>query len=268
MPWTIDHAAADLDLPKLNRPILIEGLPGIGNVGKVAVDFIVDELKAKRLLSLTSYHMPHSVFVNEDNLIELPQITLFYVKRKGKANDLLLLTGDVQPIDEVSCYEFSDLLLDQFQRLGGSDIITLGGIGLQEEPKEPKVYCTGTTAEAIGRYQKDSGMAANLYGIVGPIVGVSGLLLGLAGRRSIAGVSMLAETFGHPMYLGVKGARGILQVLNAKLELGLDLEQLDKEIEELETKVMGKVDEGAGLAKGRLHRIESRLIKDSTNYIG
>ena len=35
--------------PKLNDPIFIEGLPGIGNVGKVVTDFLIDELKAKKL---------------------------------------------------------------------------------------------------------------------------------------------------------------------------------------------------------------------------
>ena len=38
--------------PKLNKPIFIEGLPGIGNVGKLAVDFLIDELKAKNCLRL------------------------------------------------------------------------------------------------------------------------------------------------------------------------------------------------------------------------
>src|SRR3989344_5591518 len=33
-------------LPTLHNPLLIEGLPGIGNVGKIAVDFLVEELKA------------------------------------------------------------------------------------------------------------------------------------------------------------------------------------------------------------------------------
>ena len=28
---------------KATKPILIEGLPGIGNVGKVAIDFLIDE---------------------------------------------------------------------------------------------------------------------------------------------------------------------------------------------------------------------------------
>ena len=38
-------------VPKLNNPVLIEGLPGIGNVGKIAIDFIVEELKAQKLCS-------------------------------------------------------------------------------------------------------------------------------------------------------------------------------------------------------------------------
>ena len=37
---------------KLKNPLLIEGLPGIGNVGKVAVDFIIDNIKAKKILML------------------------------------------------------------------------------------------------------------------------------------------------------------------------------------------------------------------------
>ena len=42
-------------LPKLDDPIFIEGLPGIGNVGKLAVDFIVEEVKARPCRSFFSY---------------------------------------------------------------------------------------------------------------------------------------------------------------------------------------------------------------------
>lgn len=52
-------------VPKLSNVILIEGLPGIGNVGKIAIDFIVNELKAKSFADISSYDMPNSVFVNE-----------------------------------------------------------------------------------------------------------------------------------------------------------------------------------------------------------
>ena len=32
----------------LRNPLLIEGLPGIANVGKIAVDFLIEEFKAKK----------------------------------------------------------------------------------------------------------------------------------------------------------------------------------------------------------------------------
>ncbi len=44
---------------------------------------------------------------------------------------------------------------------------------------------------------KVKGVQTDLYGIVGPIVGVSGLLLGLADKKSNA-IAILAETYGHP----------------------------------------------------------------------
>ena len=52
-------------LPELDNPLLIEGLPGIGNVGTVVVDFLIDEMKAIKLFEFESYTFPHSVFVNE-----------------------------------------------------------------------------------------------------------------------------------------------------------------------------------------------------------
>ncbi|MBD3310551.1 proteasome assembly chaperone family protein, partial [Candidatus Woesearchaeota archaeon] len=69
--------------PKLRDPVLVEGLPGIANVGKVAVDFMIDELKAKKIYDIFSYTFPHSVFVNEDNLVELPSIEIFCARNKG-----------------------------------------------------------------------------------------------------------------------------------------------------------------------------------------
>ena len=229
--WKIDNIGKK---PKLNNPILVEGLPGIGNVGKVAVDFLIDELKAKKLYEITSHTFPHSVFVNEDNLVELPMIEVFYKKFDGKKQDLILLSGDVQPVDEVSSYEFSERVLDMTEQFKGKEIITLGGIGLAEVPKKPKVYCTGSTKKIIQKY-KNGMVNDKLYGVVGPIVGVSGLLVGLAKKRNMEGISFLAETYGHPMFLGIKGAIEILKVLDNKLNLKISMKRLNKEIKGIES---------------------------------
>ena len=251
---------------KLNNPLLIEGLPGIGNVGKVAVDFLIDELKAKKLYEITSYTFPHSVFVNEDNLVELPIVEVFYKQFKGKRG-LLLLGGDVQPIDEISSYEFSEKILDIVQKYHGKEIITLGGIGLPDIPKKPKVYCTGNTKKIIEKYKSE--MVSNkLYGVVGPIVGVSGLLLGLASRRNMEAITFLAETYGHPMYLGINGAKEILKVLNKELELKIDINKLDREIKDIESEIMKKTEQMSEVTKQiALKKFQKKFGKD-VDYIG
>jgi len=253
--------------PKLKRPIFIEGLPGIGNVGKVAVDFIIEELKAKKLYEITSYTFPHSVFVNEDNLVELPTIELFYKKFDKKRADLLLLAGDIQPIDEVGSYELSEKILDIVEQFKGKEVITLGGIGLPEIPKKPKVYCTGNLKKIVNKY-KNKMVNDKLYGVVGPIVGVSGLLVGLSTKRNIQAISLLAETYAHPMYLGIKGAREILKILNNKLSLGIDIDKLDKEIEEIEEEMIKRTEELTKISKQTaLKKLKSKFGKD-VDYIG
>ena len=236
-------------MPQLKNPIMIEGLPGIGNVGKVAVDFMIDELKAKKLFDLRSYSMPHSVFVTETNGVELPTIEVYYKKRGNGQRDLLFLAGDIQPTDEVSSYDFSHTILDMMTKLKSKELITLGGIGLPTAPENPKVYCTGSSKQYVEAFKKGTTMNNKLYGVVGPIVGVTGLLIGLAKEKNINGVCMLAETYGHPLYLGMKGSQEILKVLNKKLKLSLDLNQLTKEIKEVEEEIMKRTEQLSSMTK-------------------
>jgi uncharacterized protein len=262
MSWTINY------IKKLNikKPILIEGLPGIGNVGKVAVDFLIDGLHAEKIADFTSSMFPHSAFVNEDNLIELPKMELYF--KRGKTNDLLFIAGDIQPITEESCYDFCNAILDMFQQADGAEVITLGGIGLQKEPQSPAVFCTGNNKDVVSRYIKDTQMRNDIYGIVSPVVGVTGVLIGLAQRRKIDGVALLAETYAHPMYLGMRGARALIKVINSKIELGINLQELDQEIQDLELEVNERSKE-ISKAKNRdiMHKVRKRLGK-KINYIG
>ncbi|MFC1741168.1 PAC2 family protein [Nanoarchaeota archaeon] len=253
--------------PKLTRPILIVGLPGIANVGKIAADFIIDEVNAKPLYNLFSHDLPNSVFVNDKNLIELPTIEMYMKKRNGKG-DLLILTGDVQPADEASSYEFCEALLDTAKKLGVELIITLGGIGLAEVPKKPQVFVTGNSKEIIAKFQKGLKINEKLYGIVGPIIGVSGLLVGLAERKKIPAVCLLAETLGHPAYLGIKGARETVKTLNKKLTLNIKISDLDKEIEDIETEILTKTQELGKISKKQaLKKLQNRVQKEMS-YIG
>src|SRR3989344_919542 len=224
MPWKLRYYSK---LPKLKNPVFIEGLPGIGNVGKIAIDIILEETKAKKVLSFQSDQLPNPVFVNEQNLVELPKIEMYHQKIKGP--DFLFMSGDVQPTTEQSSYEFCRMIIKTLEGYKCNRLITLGGIGLNQIPKQPKVFCTGNSKSFTQEFVPYKAHL-NLYGVVGPIVGVSGLLLGLSDPAKIQSASLLAETFGHPIYIGFKGAREILRVLNEKYKLNLGLQKLDQEI--------------------------------------
>ncbi len=254
-------------MPKLSNTTLIVGLPGIGNVGKIAADFIIDEVKAKKIYNVFSHEMPNSVFVNDHNLVELPTIEMYAKKRNGKG-DLIILTGDVQPAEEKSSYDFCEAVLGIAKEMDASLIVTLGGIGLAEVPKKPQVYCTGNSKEAIKGFGKGLKLNKELYGVVGPIIGVSGLMIGLAGRRKIPAVCLLSETLGHPAYLGIKGAREIVKTLNKRLSLKIKISDLDKEIEDIEGEMLTKTQEfGKASKKQALKKLQGRIQKE-TNYIG
>jgi proteasome assembly chaperone (PAC2) family protein len=224
---------------KLKSPILIEGMPGIGNVGKISMDMLIEETRAELIMSFHSYKMPNSVFVNEKNLVDLPKISLHHKKIRGQ--DYIFLTGDVQPIDEESSYEFCEMIIHLFKEMKGKFIITLGGIGLSDVPENPEVYITGNNEKflkdvTLQLSKKKLKYNKNIYGKVGPIMGVSGVLLGLSKNFDVLAYSLLAETFGHPLFVGLKGSRAILHILNKNYSLDMNMARLDKEIKHMEQK--------------------------------
>ncbi len=262
MSWEIKQVAST----KIKNPILIEGLPGMGNVGKIAVDFLIDSFNAKKIFELTSYDLPHCVIVNEENLVELPSIDIYYKNTKDRT--LLFLAGDIQPLTEGSCYEFCHKVLDTFNKNEGIEIITLGGIALPRIPKKPRVYLTGNSKKFISKFQHPA-IQKNIHGMVGPIIGVSGLLPGLAGKRNIPAIALLAETFGHPNYLGIRGAREILSVLKKHYGLNVNLTELDNEADDLERQILSRTESLSQLDRSKfLTKRKFPLPQKPTDYIG
>jgi len=80
--------------PRLKEPILIEGLPGVGNVGKLAAEHLIDEIKAKKFAEVYSNDFPPQVLINDDGTIKLVRNELYYWK--GKDKQLVILVGDYQ----------------------------------------------------------------------------------------------------------------------------------------------------------------------------
>lgn len=251
--WQISNEAKH----DLKQPILIEGLPGVGNVGKIVVDYLIEEFDARKIMSFFSYTMPNSVFVKENNKVELPKIEIYH--KKIGDQDYLFLTGDVQPVTEKGSYSFTETILDILAKNNCKTIITLGGIGLSEEPDEPTVYCTGNSDELITLLKK-GGANNDIYGLVGPIIGVTGLLIGLSESKKIQSAALLTETKGHPIVLGMKAAKKSLEVLNKSFKLGIDIEEMEEKIQKMN-------DDMNAESKRKIEKRKKAKINETT-YIG
>jgi uncharacterized protein (TIGR00162 family) len=218
--------------PKLKNPILLEGLPGIGNVGKLAVEHLIESVNAIKFAELYSKDFPPQVFINTDGTIELVNNEFFYWKAKKKnQKDLILLTGDYQGLSSHGQYELVETILDIAQELGVKEIYTLGGYGLGHDIKDPKVLCA-TTDKKLVKTMKNYGAVFKKNEPGGGIVGASGLLLGLGKLRELKGVCLMGETPGY--LVDPKSAKAVLKIIMKITNMKINLSELEKKAKEIQ----------------------------------
>ena len=246
----------ELAKAELKNPILIEGLPGLGLVGKIAIRHLVKQLKAERLAYLYSPHFPYFVIVSKKGNVRLLRGTFYYWKNKKEKNDLVFFTGDSQAQTIEGQYEISDRILDFTKRYDVKLIITIGGYRMEAKDK-PKVVAAATDPELLNRALK---AGAEVSPTGSPIVGTAGLILGLAHFRKIDALCLLGETRG---YLPDPGsAKSVLEILQSMLGFDANLGALDEEIAKGEKMVtrLQKIEEKRALQAEETKKEEDKKV--------
>lgn len=216
---------------KLKNTILVVGLPGIGNVGKITADFLVEKLKAKKLADVYSYHLPPQVLLNNHAQARLVKNELYYKKRK-KGGDLLIFTGDFQGLTSQGQYEICFKVLELGKELDVNKIITLGGYQIGKLMEIPRVLGAYTSKSVRGEVEK-LGVVFSKNEPGGGIVGGAGLFLGIGSELfGLPGVCLMGETSGY--FTDPKSAKQVTKVLVDYLQLGMDTSDLDEKIKEIE----------------------------------
>jgi uncharacterized protein (TIGR00162 family) len=240
-------------------PILVEGLPGLGLVGKIAIRYLIKKLNAKKFAHLYSPHFPYFVLVNKKGNVRLLRGAFYFWKNEKGSNDLILFTGDSQSQTIEGQYEIADRMLDFAHKHKVKTIVTIGGYRMEATDK-PNVFVAATSQELIDR-ALSAGAAVSSSG--SPIVGTAGLILGLARFKKINALCLLGETRGYlPDPLS---ARSVLEVLKSAFNFDVNLTGLNEEITKAETMMtrLQKIEE-----KRALQAEETRKEEDKkTTYI-
>ena len=246
------------DSIQLENPVLIEGLPGLGMVGRIAVKYLVKKLKAKPFAHLYSPHFPYYVIVNSKGNIRLLRGVFYYWKNQQN-RDLILFTGDSQAQTIEGQYEIAAKIADYAKSKGVSLIITLGGYRKEVEGS-PKVYAVSTSRELLEKALKAECMKSPSGN---PIVGIAGILLGIARFKGLNALCLLGETRGYMP--DPKAAKSVLNALCKILELNIDLSGLDIEIERVE-KLIEKMHQIEARRESYIRRLKEE-DRERTSYI-
>lgn len=241
--------------PVLNKPVLIEGLPGVGNVGKIAADFLAEKLEAKHFATVLSKHFPPQALINNEGIGIMASNELFYVKDVGESHlDVIFLLGDFQAATaEGQFLVCNEMMNEIFLRYDVSTVFTLGGYGTGKMVDDAAVLGAATDTETRDKLAP--------YGVTfrpgepaGGIVGASAVLLGLAQFHGIEGACIMGETSGY--LVDYKSASKVLDVLEKLLGTEVDRTEFNEKCQQVDF-IAGKVKE-----------LENSKNKDSLGYIG
>ncbi len=228
-----------IEKPELNEPVLIEGLPGVGNVGKISAEYLKDKLEAKLFVEIYSKYLPPQVLMRGDGTLYLVKNELYYYKNPN-GRDLIILVGDYQGMNSEGQYELSYKVLEIVKEFGTKLIFTLGGYGTGNLVEEPKVFGAATDKDMVEEL-KNYGVYFSPTDPSGGIVGAAGLLLGLGSVAfDMRGVCLMGETSGY--FSDPKSALNVLKIVDKYFNLNLDLADMELRSQEI-TEITSQIKE-------------------------
>lgn len=176
--------------PKLRDPVFVVGLPGIGDVGRLVVQRIIKSSEAKLFAELYSPYFPDILIAEGNGICHLPRYT-FWASSSSDPN-IIVLTGEFHPIsDDIRAYHaISGTILDVAKKYGSKWVITIGGYSRPAE-ETGRIYVSSTSKEITASLASHG---ATVYR--GRIVGMTGVLIGLASISGLKGACILGVTSG------------------------------------------------------------------------
>jgi len=203
--------------PTLDNPVFVQGLPGFGNVGRIAAHLLTKFCSAKLFAELYSPYFPDYVSVSPKGIGLLPKYEFYFAPIEK--NNLVIMTGEMQPSfdDVIAHYHVCGEIVDFIERLGCHFVITLGGVPMLDD--KPQVYVAATSPRLAAEIVEKG---AALYS-KGRIIGGTGLTLALAKEHNLDGICLLGST---PGFKADRGAaflifKFLMKVLGKEIKEGL-----------------------------------------------
>ena len=183
---------------ELDSPVMVEGLPGAGLVGKIAADHLVEELDMEYYGALHCEGLPKVAAYERDSSVVRPPVRLY----ADEATNLLVLQSDV-PVSPTQASKFTSCLSGWIEDAG---VFPLYLSGLAEE-KDGIPKLSGIATGDGGSVLDEIGIDPPNNG--GLISGPTGALLHRASETNLSAVGLIVQT--DPRFPDPEAARALLE---------------------------------------------------------
>jgi uncharacterized protein len=203
---------------KSKNPIVIEGFPGIGLVGNITCQHIIEELGMKYIGSIDSrYFPPLAVLFN--GIVYMP-VRIYESPKKN----IIVVISDI-PIHPTASYDLSKALVDWMESIKTKNVISIAGIATTTGLR--RVFGGATSNEMLEKIKDKTEVFQ-----VGTISGISGSIMTECFLRNMPAMSLLGETPGpNP---DPRAAVEVVNVLNKIFDLSIDPNKLTSQAEQIE----------------------------------
>jgi len=210
---------------KPKNTTIIQGFPGIGLVGTIATEFLLEHLKTEQIGRIKLEDIPPAVAIHEHKIVD--PFGIFYNKKYN-----LIIVHAIAPVQGFE-WVMSKSLLELSKTLQAKELIAIEGVagGNSDE--------SGTYGYSK-KYEKKLEKAGVKKMKEGIIMGVTGALL--MSHNPIPITCLFGET--HSNLPDSKAAAGILKALDKYLGLKVDYKPLLAQAETFEKKLQGIMKQG------------------------
>jgi len=240
--------------PVLEKPVLVAGWPGIGNIGLIAVDTLRRALAAEEFGEIEpwDFFYPKGIVIRDGELESLSFPSNKFYFKKTEKRDLIFFIGEEQPTDlgrayaeGQKAYHMASLVLDVAQRFGCQRAYTSGAaVAPIHHTMRPRVWGVPNMETLIDEVRacENTILMSDVEGRGGRgnITGLNGLLLGAAKKKGMEAICVMGEI---PIYLqGLslpypKASKSVLEVLTGILGVSIDMEEIAVAVERSEMEI-------------------------------
>jgi uncharacterized protein len=205
----------------VKKPLLIEGFPGIGLVGNIASQYIVNELKMTYLGAMSSKYFP-PLAVLLGGVVNMP---VRVYEDAGK--DLVVLTADI-PVHPLASYEVGKEIVSWAESINIREMICLAGITVMGD--QHRVFGAVSKQDLLDRI-KDK---AEIFEM-GTITGITGSIMNECRIKNLPAVCLLGETASAEP--DPRAAIATIEALNKIYDLGVSTAKLTEQADEIEVQM-------------------------------